>query len=222
MKIFNTLTLLSAIIAIYAQMQSATVLFAITKPLTTILLISLVLTYGKLRSEKFPRVVFLALLACLLGDMFLLGDSYFIYGLSAFFVGHLLLTYAFTTLGGFRTQFLPLVVLLSIAAAHYAYLYPMLGPFKLPVAMYNLVIVLMAWQATCLALQRPSKQTFGLCFASLLFMFSDSMIAMNKFVVAFDWSSVVVLSTYWLSIAIIANVAVTPLLSSTDSKLTET
>jgi hypothetical protein len=39
----------------------------------------------------------------------------------------------------------------------------------------------------------------------LLFMFSDSMIAVSKFKMPFAYASALILSTYWLSIGLLAN-----------------
>jgi uncharacterized membrane protein YhhN len=144
------------------------------------------------------------LVACLLGDIFLLKDAYFVYGLGSFLVGHLLFVYAFTALGGFKTDLAPLLIFTSIGLAFYLFLLPSLGPFSVPVAVYMSVIVLMAWQGVNLVLWRSTAATKCIGVAAVLFMISDSVIAFNKFLMPFDTSSAIVLPTYWLSIGLLS------------------
>ena len=83
-----------------------------------------------------------------------------------------------------------------------------------PVGVYVLVICFMAWQGIGLFLKEKSKPFVWIAVAVLLFMFSDTMIAIAKFKADFAYSSVVILSTYWLSIGLIANAARRIILSS--------
>ncbi len=100
-----------------------------------------------------------------------------------------------------------LIVLVIVGIALYAWLYPDLGSLKYPVAAYVLVILFMAWQGISLYLKNNTIAYALIAVGVVLFMFSDSMIAVNKFKASFALSGVVILSTYWLAIALIANSA---------------
>jgi len=63
-----------------------------------------------------------------------------------------------------------------------------------------LVIVIMNWQAIGLVLINNTTVFLGIAIASLLFSFSDSIIAYNKFVKTLKIAEILVLSTYWVSI----------------------
>jgi len=82
-----------------------------------------------------------------------------------------------------------------------------LGQFMVPVTVYVVVICFMAWQGIGLFLREKRKEFLWIGIAVLLFMFSDTMIAIAKFKTDFDYSSILILSTYWLSIGLIANAA---------------
>jgi uncharacterized membrane protein YhhN len=78
----------------------------------------------------------------------------------------------------------------------YAYLYPYLGEMRIPVFVYALVIALMSVSA----LNRfgsVNLLSFRLVFiGSLLFMLSDSILAVSLFVKNFEFSGVAVMLTY--------------------------
>ena len=108
------------------------------------------------------------------------------------------------------------MVLLLIGIGLYSWLYPDLGALKYPVAAYVLVILFMAWQGIGIYVVEKTK-AFGLiAFGTVLFLFSDSMIAVDRFKAPFEFSGMVILATYWLAIALIANAAL--LISTSDQK----
>ena len=174
------------------------------KPITTVLVILLPLLV-KGSHQAFRKLLVAALCFCLLGDLFLLNDEYFLFGLGAFFVAHLLFAKAFVRLEGFQKNVTTAIVLLGIGAGLYLWLYPDLGALKYPVAAYVLVILVMAWQGIAVY-QKQRKLAYGFfALGALLFMFSDSMIAVDKFKTPFELSGMVILASYWLAIALIAN-----------------
>lgn len=204
--IFNALIFTSAIIAIVLNYWESS-LYNIFKPLTTVLVILLVLL-AKGDDVRFKRTLILALCFCLLGDILLLKNEYFVFGLGAFLIGHLLFAKGFIRLRGFQRNPFVALLLLIIGIGLYAWLYPDLGALKYPVTTYVLVILFMAWQGMGLYVQEKTRAYGFIAFGVVLFMFSDSMIAIDKFKVPFEFSGVVILSTYWLAIALIANAGV--------------
>ncbi len=212
--LLNSFILLCAAIAIFMDHQKSS-WFLVFKPLTTILVI-LVPLMSKTTDKVFQRWMIIALGFCLLGDILLLKPDFFVYGLGAFLIAHLIFAKGFMEAQGFQKNPIVLVVLLLIGVGLYFWLYPDLGALKYPVAAYVLVILFMVWQAIGLYF-KIKKTTFALIASgALFFMFSDSMIAVNKFKMAFKFSGVVILSTYWLAIVLIANSVHT--LEKTQSK----
>ncbi|MFT4635197.1 MAG: putative membrane protein YhhN [Arenicella sp.] len=208
MNILYSLVFISASMSVYAQLNQLDWLFIIFKPLTTILIIVALTMYANRRQPRYYRTVLAGLIACLLGDVFLLNDNYFIFGLGAFLIAHLLFCYSFITLGGFKFYLIPLLILVAISTSFYLYLLPTLGSFATPVAIYNSVIVLMVWQGVSLVIKHKNSVTRCVAVAVVLFMISDAVIALDKFVVGFSWSSAIILPLYWLSISMLSYSAI--------------
>ena len=201
--LLNTLIFLSACISIALDFFNSPY-YGLGKSLTTILVILLpVLAKGK--HTVFKRTLIVALCFCLLGDVLLLNPSYFVYGLAAFLMAHLLFVKGFVGLIGWQKNPTVALTLLVIGIALYAWLYPDLAGLVWPVAFYVLVILCMAWQGIALYLKEKTRAHGLIALGVLFFLFSDSMIAVSKFKNPFELSGLIVLSTYWLAIALIAN-----------------
>jgi uncharacterized membrane protein YhhN len=81
------------------------------------------------------------------GDIALmLPGDYFVAGLALFLVAHLCYIRAFT-LNGWRVSPLPSLLVGGYLMLMVALLLPVLGPMRVPVALYATVISIMAWQA---------------------------------------------------------------------------
>ena len=202
----NGLIFLSALLAM-AFNQPGSHGYYVFKPLTTILVILLPI-FGKGVNNQFRRTLILALCFCLLGDILLLKNEYFVFGLGSFLIGHIWFAKGFMGLNGFQRNPGIALVLLVIGIGLYAWLYPDLGTLKYPVAAYVLVILFMAWQGIGVYLQHRTKAYGLIALGAVLFMFSDSMIAVDRFKAPFELSGVVILSTYWLAITLIANAGI--------------
>ncbi|MET1258673.1 lysoplasmalogenase [Flagellimonas sp. DF-77] len=189
--------------------------YAISKPLTTILIIVLPFL-GNEVDTKFRRTLFLALCFCLLGDILLLKNAYFVFGLGSFLIAHVCFAKGFIGLAGFQRNPGIAVVLLLIGIGLYTWLYPDLGALKYPVAAYVSVILFMAWQGIGIYVVEKTKAYALITLGTVLFLFSDSMIAVDRFKAPFELSGMVILATYWLAIALIANAAL--LISTSDQK----
>ncbi|SNY94827.1 lysoplasmalogenase [Flagellimonas pacifica] len=204
-RVINILSFISACLAIYFDSAVDKTLFSIFKPLTTILILSLLFFVQSGTLSKYRNLIIIALAFCLLGDVFLLKDSYFVFGLGSFLIGHLLFASAFIKLEGFHFHWVSLLIFLVIGGVILFWLQPNLGNFELPVTIYIIVIIFMAWQGMSLFLRQKQTAYLLIALAVLLFMFSDTMIAVNKFRSPFNLSGLVILSTYWLSISLISN-----------------
>lgn len=132
------------------------------------------------------------------GDIAL--DFAFIPGLACFLMAHLMYISAFLLIPGKNTVFLEkLYLLIPVAAFGVALiflLYGSLGVMKLPVIVYAIVILIMV-VAAMNRLGKVTSQSYRIVLAgAILFVISDSAIAINKFKWDFDFSGPVIMSTY--------------------------
>ncbi len=119
-----------------------------------------------------------------LGDFFLSreGDTAFLAGMVAFFTAHLAYIPIFLGLGDaelITSARLPFALTLVLfAALIYRLLWPGLGSFRLPVAIYCLAIAAMGISALSLPLEYPAMLALA---GALSFIISDSFLAFEKF-----------------------------------------
>ncbi|MEZ4809714.1 MAG: lysoplasmalogenase [Allomuricauda sp.] len=201
----NVVAFVSACLAMYLEFVGQRALYIVFKPLTTILIMSLLFFVPGGGPSRFRNIVLTALAFCLLGDILLLWEGYFVLGLASFLLAHLLFATGFIQLGGFRFHWISFLALLTIGGGLFLWLRPDLGNFLMPVTAYIIVIVFMAMQGVNLFLKNKKRAYAMIALAVLLFMFSDTMIAIDKFKSPFHWSGPIILGTYWLSIALIAH-----------------
>jgi uncharacterized membrane protein YhhN len=197
--ILTCLAVISAFIAIRAEYLGFPIYIYIFKPLATISIFLIAFSSIRGNFSKYNIAILFGLLFSLGGDVFLmLPSDQFIAALVSFLVAHLFYIFAFTTgrrvklsLAGF--PFLLYSVLI------YLMLYPYLEAMKLPVLAYVAVILIMGWQA--FERWNLSKNTFTLlAFAgAVLFIFSDSILAWNKFREPFEIARALNLSTYFIA-----------------------
>ena len=181
--------------------------FFILKPLCTIAILVFAIAYRNLSLKNYTLQIVAGLFFCLLGDCFLLIDSYFIFGLLSFLMAHLIFLYAFIKRQGWQWRPEVAILLLLFAGAVFSLISKDLGTLFNPVMIYLIVIVLMSWQGWAMTLNTKLKQHRFLGLAVSLFLFSDALIAINKFSYNFSFSGALILSSYWLSIYLIADSA---------------
>jgi len=186
--------------------------FWVAKPLTMVFILAIAAQPSARTSDAYQGLLLTGLLFSLAGDVFLmLPSDRFIAGLGSFFVGHILYIGAFGVDAGFAIALTrePAVFLgfLVLGAAVYAYLWPRLFDMKIPVAVYVLAITAMAWQATVRWREvGPPEESGALlaCVGAVLFVVSDSALAVNRFRRPFAAAQAVVLGTYFLAQFLIA------------------
>ena len=121
------------------------------------------------------------------------GDSLFALGLGAFLVAHLFYIAAFTK----DIQFKGPRSMVAVAVLAYGCLIgfvmiPNLGDMLLPVVVYLLVIVVMGVLAALSGVNH-----WFVVVGACLFIASDSIIAVNRFIVSVPNSSFLIMSTYY-------------------------
>ena len=138
-----------------------------------------------------------ALLFSAAGDIALALDNkrYFVIGLGLFLVAHLLYIPAFLMEWEYRPiAFIIIALVLTVAALLVRKLLPQLGSLKIPVLLYIAVIVVMVITSSLHAPLNPV-----LLAGTLIFMFSDATIAVNKFLTPIPARDFLVMFTYYLA-----------------------
>jgi uncharacterized membrane protein YhhN len=146
------------------------------------------------QSPRYRRRILAGIACSLLGDVFLMlpGDL-FVPGLVAFLCGHLCFIAAFLGDSRFGARPLLLLACLGYGAVNLYLLWDAIGaPLRVPVIVYVLVLACMGGQA----LVRARLAALG----ALMFLLSDSLLAWNRFHGAIPWSSLWVLSAYYLAL----------------------
>ena len=173
------------------------------KPLTTVLLMG-VAWAGGASQTSYGSWVLLAMVFALIGDIFLmLPKDRFLQGLLSFLAAHLILIFAFTLeWPGMNWSLLPAVAVPGLGM--YALLAPHLGGMKAPVALYITVIGAMVWTGCGRWLEGGSVSGALAGTGAILFMFSDSVLGLNRFRSSFRSADLIVLSSYWASLWLLA------------------
>jgi len=131
-----------------------------------------------------PMLLVLGLIFSALGDLFLSrdGDKVFLAGMAAFFTAHVAYILQFISLGSAGDILggrLPAAgVMILFTGLIYRFLWPGLGSFRVPVALYSLAILGMGLSALDLPMSGP---TFWILIGAGLFVLSDSVLAIEKF-----------------------------------------
>ena len=175
-------------------------MYSVFKPLTTVLIIIIALVIFNKTASAYSALMIVALLFSLIGDVFLISKKYFLPGLSSFLLAHVCFTIGFASIYGFDWNAITLVPLVIVAGVYYTFLRKDLKKYSIPVLVYMTVIVVMNWQAINLSISSGELVFLGIAFGSILFSFSDSILAYNKFKKPFKIAEVLILASYWISI----------------------
>lgn len=188
------------ILTIYVKETGKLNYYFYLKPLTTSILI-LISAFIYLETESnYQFIILISLLFSLLGDIFLLKENRFIKGLFSFLLAHIGFTIAFSSFFGFDIYLPPLLILLVVGFIYFFYLLRDLKEYKIPVLIYFFVIIVMNWQAINPYIIIQNQMFLEIALGSVLFSFSDSIIAYQKFKHSFKGAEFLILSTYWIAI----------------------
>ena len=194
----------SAALATATGALDMTDLHQVFKPLTMLLAIGVVWRQAAQTSSARPRALALltgALLASLAGDVFLMlrGPQWFIPGLASFLLAHGFYIALFRIGQPWFPSRRALLATLAFGAAMYAYVWNGLGDpvLKVAVAAYVTVIALMAAQAIGRASVLRTPGAIAVALGACIFMLSDSLIAINRFVAPLPLAGLWVLATYY-------------------------
>lgn len=202
-KLFSlVIFVISMVVQLMAQVYDWPMLSMVSKP---ILMPSLIAYFYFSVNVKNPMAFYvaLALFFSWLGDVFLMFQDitslYFIVGLLSFLIAHVLYAFLFrkTNLGFKPRAFTHatgfLMVIYGILLVFL--LWPGLGELKIPVMLYTTVILAM----TFTALYRKAEGSSLVLIGAILFVTSDSMLALNKFSETFYGARFWIMATYILA-----------------------
>lgn len=204
--VLTLLALVSAALCIRAESAGPRRNVYIFKPLTIAWIILLALQEKNPVSSSYKYLILVGLVCSLAGDIFLmLPSDQFIPGLLSFLVAHLFYIAAFTSGTPQLSSLWYALPFLVYGGVMLWVLFPHLGPMKLPVMIYMLVILVMAWQALCRWREMPQAEGAALAFfGALLFTASDSTLALNRFRGRINHADVYILATYFTAQWLIA------------------
>ena len=143
----------------------------------------------------------LALLFSLLGDVLLMfvdrSPNYFMFGLFAFLLAHVMYILVFLKHRNPQKKFTWTILILDLfGLCLFLFLKDHLGEMLIPVMVYMLIILTMA---TTSFLRKGKVSNVSYCFVvigAILFMMSDSILAINKFYGAVPMANVLIMLTY--------------------------
>jgi alkenylglycerophosphocholine/alkenylglycerophosphoethanolamine hydrolase len=158
------------------------------------------------RTDK--AFLMLALFFSLVGDAILsLKATWFVFGLGAFLIAHLFYIPLFVRHFKFQKSKIALPVGVIIYAATMGWILKDINP-KLLIPVYGYLAIISVMVITSVFNNFNNKI---LIFATLLFMISDSLIAVNKFLTPIPLSGLLIMSTYYIAQFIITNTMVSEL-----------
>ena len=162
----------------------------------------LLLVYISSSNAKPQKAIVIALIFSFLGDSLLLGknSTFFLSGIVAFLVTQLLYIYAIVKSSAIH----PLGVLLgstvfgTYAGVFLYFLFPTLGDFTAAISIYALTICSFGILAFQKFFGNP-RGGVGLLLGAVLFILSDSMIAINQFYVNYNYFTIEIMATYLMA-----------------------
>ncbi len=196
-----------AILNLITQVVNIEWLDFATKPLLMILLFIHYLSQRNSKPTGLSKLVVGALVFSWFGDLLLMLqgriDGLFIFGLGAFLIAHVLYIFAYRKAkydepGDLNNSFIRtrIVFLVFIGGALIYMLYPNLGSLLIPVIIYTMVIISMGISAL---LRRgwTSEKSFLMVYSgALLFIMSDAMIGIDKFMSPIIQARLLIMATY--------------------------
>jgi uncharacterized membrane protein YhhN len=183
-------------------------LSVITKLLLVPYLIFVIYFFAGNKKRPVAPLTILALFFSFTGDLALSfsGNTAFLAGMGAFMLTHICNSVYFWKLQRnspvtIHSRILPGIIMLVIATGIFILLAPYLGQLAYPIIIYMFLISVMAVLATGTAEAKQIKQIGKHCFipGAFLFVVSDSILAINRFLLHDTAMAVLVMLTYGMA-----------------------
>ena len=183
---------------------SGSFLHYLTKPAILLSLIAFFIKKSNHLDKRTRDSMILALLFSLLGDILLMfvfkSPHFFTGGLIAFLLAHIMYIVIFLKKKNLKQSYYIFTLLLVVYASGLFYLIKNdLGDMLVPVILYIVVILTMALSAFIREKQLNSISYFLVLLGAILFVASDSILALNKFYKPILYPQVSIMLTYGLA-----------------------
>ncbi|MBK5272336.1 MAG: lysoplasmalogenase [Bacteroidia bacterium] len=179
---------------------------SISKPLLMIILVAYFISQTKFATVGVKKWLWGALFFSWVGDVVLLFQQnqsiFFLMGLSAFLMAHIFYIIFFhgvRVIENVKSNLWLLVVVVIYYAVLISVLSPHLGDMKLPVRIYGIVISFMFMLAMHMLFIKNKTAGRWMMIGALLFVISDSVLAINKFYQSFKAAGIIIMLTYGLA-----------------------
>ena len=194
---WRILFIISTAALFVALLADIRILYLASKPL---LMVSLAL-YFVSASRGYPRwrlYVIIALVFSWAGDVFLISSDMFVAGLVSFLLAHIFYIIAYQKTGAANGELRPLDIMKFVLFGSVLMwvLYPQLGDMLIPVLAYALVLMTMGVWAHKRRGATSAASFMLVSTGTILFVISDSLIAINKFAIKIPGEQLLVMSTY--------------------------
>jgi uncharacterized membrane protein YhhN len=197
--------IISGGVYIWAARAGSPTLRYIFKPLTTVLILALALLLPDAVSPLYRTLIAVGILFSLGGDIFLmLPRDAFVWGLASFLVAHLFYIAAYIARAGLQLNWLLLAPFVLYVAVLLYLLLPHTGAVRVPVILYAVVLMAMGWQAAALWWAVRDTAALLAMAGALLFIASDSILALDKFRAPIPQRDLLIMSTYYGALLLIA------------------
>ena len=187
------------------QLKNETIQF-IFKPLLMIVVGGYFLSQTNRMNNSLKGWIIAALFFSWSGDILLMFQVtkaiFFLLGLSAFLIAHVCYVIFFHGVRvreNIRSNALLLLIVVIYYAILITILSPHLGDMKLPVRIYGIVISFMFVLAMHMLFIKNKTAGKWMMIGALLFVISDSVLAINKFYQSFETAGIFIMITYALA-----------------------
>lgn len=178
----------------------------ITKPLLMLILCAYFISQTNAWKTGLKKWIWAALFFSWTGDVVLMFQEkqsiFFLLGLSAFLIAHVFYIIFFhnvRVIENVKSNLWLLVVVVIYYAILISLLSPHLGDMKLPVRIYGIVISFMFMLAMHMLFIKNKIPGRWMMTGALLFVISDSVLAVNKFYQSFASAGIIIMLTYGLA-----------------------
>jgi uncharacterized membrane protein YhhN len=178
----------------------------VAKPVIVISLAGYFFTATQLINSSLKKWIFFALLFSWMGDVLLMFQArngiFFLLGLSSFLIAHIFYIIFFHKIRlaeAIKSRPVTLILVVIYYGLLISFLSPYLGDMKLPVRVYGVVISFMCMLAIHMLFLPVKKAGLLLFTGALLFVISDSVLAIAKFYQPFTGADVLIMLSYGLA-----------------------
>jgi uncharacterized membrane protein YhhN len=199
------LATITASVTISAEYRGPRRVHYLFKPLTLVLITILALIPKYPVSPFYQYMIVVGLLCSLAGDVFLmLPSDRFIHGLASFLIAHAFYTAAFLVEGNRPFSMWAALPLVVYGGFMLWLLWGGLGKMKAPVIFYVSALLLMALIASSRYVVTKQPGSLLAAVGVILFVASDSVLALDKFKSSFRLAQFLILTTYFVAQCLIA------------------